>query len=101
MRRDIAKEERRRAATSALPREPFQPAARREKSLPLLSERIREPFWVDEVNRYALTTDATPICTTMSAVSGDNQPKSNGAPPAYAASFSFAAHSCSRLFSAA
>ena len=35
------------------------------------------------------------------AVSGDNQPKSNGVPPAYAASFSFAAHSCSRLFSAA
>ena len=59
------------------------------------------PFRSIEVNRYALTCDATPIYTTMSAVSSENQLKSNGMLTAYAASFSFAAHLCSRLFSAA
>ena len=43
------------------------------------------PFWSIEVNTYALTSDAAPICTIMSAFSGYNQPKSNGALPLLAA----------------
>ena len=75
---------------------------RRERKAFLSSQSAYDcPFWQQQVNRYALTCDATPIYTTMSAVSSDNQLKSNGMLTAYAASFSFAAHLCSRLFSAA
>ena len=75
---------------------------RRERKAFLSSQSAYDcPFWQQQVNRYALTCDATPIYTTMSAVSSENQLKSNGMLTAYAASFSFAAHLCSRLFSAA
>ena len=59
---------------------------RRERKAFLSSQSAYDcPFWSIEVNTYALTSDAAPICTIMSAFSGYNQPKSNGAPPLLAA----------------
>jgi len=68
-----------------LPIKPTRCSARERKAF-LSSQNAYEcPFWQQQFNRYALTSDAAPICTIMSAFSGYNQPKSNGALPLLAA----------------